>query len=476
MPKKAISKGHSEHTKNADIKLGLAGKCPRPIKIVMLGAGSSFTPRLVNDVLQIPGINKVHVALVDIDKKRLSVMKQLVEKLICRMGMEDICKVSAFANYYDALPGAHYLINCIEVSGLDCVRFDNDIPAKYGVDQCIGDTIGPGGLFKALRTAPIWLRILLDAEYLCPDALILNYTNPMNILCLAAGRFSQMSVVGLCHSVQGTSHLLAKRAGAPYEEMVWECAGINHLAWFTKLEHNGKDLYPILMKKAAADIAGKPSDPEDAGDIVRKDIMLHFGYFVTESSGHFSEYVPYYRKRKDLINKYCRFGYDGGSRFYATEWPKWRKTADEERIKMLKGNKPLGWERSWEYASWIIEAKEKNQPFRIHGNVMNNHMGGGPLIANLPLDGCVEVACMIDANGINPTVYGYLPPQVAALCDANMRFFDLAAEAVINQSMETAIHALMLDPLTSAVCSLAEIRKMAEELFKAEKKFLKDYK
>jgi len=442
----------------------------------MLGAGSSFTPRLVNDVLLIPGIDRIQIALVDVDLKRLSIMKRLIKKLVRQMGKEKVCTVTTTLNRTDALPGSTYIINCIEVSGLDCVRFDYEIPAKYGVDQCIGDTIGPGGLLKALRTIPIWLEILQVAEALCPDALILNYTNPMNMMCLAAGMASSMDVVGLCHSVQGTSHILARRTGVPYEEMVWECAGINHLAWFTKLEHKGQDLYPLLKKKARADLAGNPSDPDDAGDLVRKDIMLQFGYFVTESSGHFSEYVPYYRKRKDLIKKYCGPGYDGGSGFYAHEWPKWRMMADAERRQMLKGEKPIGWERSWEYASWIIEAIEKNQPFRIHGNVMNSHYSAGPLISNLPHNGCVEVACMVDGNGVTPTVFGNLPIHLAALCASNMPFFELGATAALLKSKEAAIHALMLDPLTSAVCSPAEIRQMAEELFKAEKRFLKGYK
>ncbi len=476
MAKKVISKGHSEHSKSSDLQIGLTGECKRPLKITMMGAGSGFTPRLVNDVLLIPGIKKVDFALVDIDKKRLTIMYKMVKTLIKNLGKEDACTVIATTNRLEAFPKSNYIINCIEVSGLECVRHDNDIPAKYGVDQCIGDTIGPGGLFKGLRTIPVWLEILKDAERLCPDALVLNYTNPMSMMCLAAGRTSRMQIVGLCHSVQGTSHILAKRAGVPIAEMEWECAGINHLAWFTKLEHKGKDLYPILKKKALEDIAGKPSDPEDPGDIVRKDIMLHFGAFVTESSGHFSEYVPYYRKRSDLIKKYCRFGYDGGSSFYANEWPVWRKNADIEREKMIKGEIPAGWDRSWEYASWIIEAAEKNTPFKIHGNVMNKKDEAGPLISNLPHDGCVEVACMIDANGINPTRFGKLPSQLAALCDANMRMFDLAATAAIEKSVEAAIYALMVDPLTAAVCSPAEIKQMTLELFKAEQKFLKGYK
>jgi len=475
MAKKTESKGHAEHMKTADSQIGLPGVINRPFKLTFFGAGSAFTPPLMNDIMQIPNSGAITIALVDIDEKRLKLNVGLVKTIAKNLGRKDV-KIISSTNRKEVMADSDYLINCIEVSGVDCVRFDNDIPLEYGIDQCIGDTIGPGGLFKGLRTIPVFLEILRDAEELCPNAIVLNYTNPMNMLCLAAGISSSMQVVGLCHSVQGTSHILARRAGVIYEEMEWECAGINHLAWFTKLAHKGKDLYPILKKKAEQDLAGKPSDPNDTADLVRKDIMLHLGYFVTESSGHFSEYVPYYRKRKDLVAKYCRPGYDGGSSFYADGWPQWRKAADEKRMKMVKGELPVGGPRTWEYASWIIEAREKNSPFRIHGNVMNRRNGAGPLISNLPADGCVEVACMIDRNGINPCSYGKLPPQVAALCDANMWFFELAAEAAVERSMEKAIYALMLDPLTSAVCSPAEIKEMTLRLFKAEKKFLKGFK
>ncbi len=445
------------------------------MKITIIGAGSNFTARLVNDILRIPGDTGGVIGLVDIDHARLLTMRRVIEKLLVHLG-KDNWKVVASADRRKLLKGTDYLINCIEVSGLSCVRFDNDIPARYGVDQCIGDTIGPGGLFKALRTIPVWLDILKDAGELCPGALVLNYTNPMNMLCLAAGRTSSMRVVGLCHSVQGTSRLLAQRAGVPYEQTTWECAGINHLAWFTRFEHDGHDLYPLLKKKAHADLAGKPPDPGDAGDLVRKDMMVHFGAFITESSGHLSEYLPYYRKRGDLRDRYCRPGYEGESGFYANNWPTWRERADERRRAMVEGRESLESLRSYEYASWIIEACENDAPFRIHGNVMNRDEYGGPLIGNLPADGCVEVACMVDRNGVNATRPGRLPPQMAALCASNMRMFDLGAEAAIHRSKELAIQALYLDPLTAAACSPAEIKKMTEELFAAEADYLPGYR
>ena len=470
---KKVSAGHSEHTKSADA-FTLSGEFQRPIKITMMGAGSGFTPTLMNDVLRIPGNHGGLIALVDIDQSRLKTMHKVIEKLIRKLGLKN-WKVIASPNRKSVLKGSDYIVNCIEVSGLDCVRFDNDIPAKYGVNQCIGDTIGPGGLFKALRTIPVWLEVLKDVEALCPQAIVLNYTNPMNMLCIAANRTTSLQVVGLCHSVQGTGHLLAKRAGVPYQEMEWECAGINHLAWFTKLKHQGKDLYPLLKEMARKDLADNLVDPKDL-DIVRKDMMIQFGAFITESSGHLSEYLPYYRKRESLIEKYARPGYDGETSFYANNWPAWRARGDQQRLDLLSGKQPMDWKRSWEYASWIIEAREKDSPYRIHGNVMNSRSGNDTLISNLPANGCVEVACFIDRNGINPSRYGALPPQMAALCASNMAMFELGATAAIERSKEAAIHALMLDPLTAAVCSPAEIRKMTLELFAAEKTFLPAYK
>lgn len=477
----AVDVGHAAHTQDADSPQGLAGAMPRPIKLTMLGAGSGFTPRLVSDVVQIDGNPPGEICLVDIDAKRLSSMVKYLDILLGKLG-KTAWKVVATTERRDVLKGSDYIVSCIEVSGPQCVKFDNDIPLEYGVDQCIGDTIGPGGLFKGLRTIPVFLDVLRDAVELCPEALVLNYTNPMNMMTLAAGRSSPMQVVGLCHSVQGTSHLLAKRAGVPYAELEWDCAGINHLAWFTKLRHNGNDLYPKLMKMARQDLAGKPADPDDAADLVRKDMMLHFGAFITESSGHLSEYLPYYRTHKEEMRKYIGSKYGGESGYYAKYWPAWRRNVDKSREEVISGRKSIdeqrkkGWGRSWEYASWIIEAHQKDVPYRIYGNVMNRRNGSGPLIGNLLHDGCVEVACMLDRNGINPVAFGNLPPQMAAICRSNMSMFDLAAQAAIAKSKELAAQALMLDPLTAACCTPAQIKEMTERLFKAEKRFLPGYK
>jgi alpha-galactosidase len=504
--KKEQKEGHAAHTKAADSQAGLKGRISRPLNISFMGAGSGFCPTLCRDVLLIPGADRGEFRLVDVDKQRLKMMHQVVSKLIADAGRSDGWKVRSSTDRREMLPGTDYAICCVEVSGMACVAWDNDIPLRYGVDQCIGDTLGPGGLFKGLRTVPVFLDILRDMRELCPQAIMLNYTNPMSMLVLAAGRaVPEIPVVGLCHSVQGTSHLLAGYAGVPYDEMDWECAGVNHLAWFTKLRHKGKDLYEtVLMKKFAAEVAEGLKEAEQGlarhdsapmshgektdvkykqGDLVRKDMCLHFGAFITESSGHLSEYLPYYRKSEEG-RKLLRLAYDGGSRFYATNWPNWRKGADSHRAKLVSGEATIEIKRSWEYASWIIEAREKDSPIRIHGNVMNNSERpgvrgsgeGGKLITNLAGDGAVEVACMIDRNGINPTRYGALPPQMAHICHSQQAYFDLAATACIERSKQAAIHALMLDPLTQAVLCPREIKAMTLELFKAEAKFLPGYK
>lgn len=458
-----IIKGHESHMKKAE-NLGIMDNVSRHIKVVFLGSGSAFFKSLFCDVISIPGATKGEMALVDIDLERLELSRQLGEKILEKAGMTG-WKITAFADRTEALVGADYIINCIEVSGTECVRFDNDIPLEYGVDQCIGDTIGPGGLFKALRTVPVFLAVLKDVERICPDAWVLNYTNPMSIMCLAANRASSARVVGLCHSVQGSSHNIADYAGVPYQEMKWRCGGINHLAWFTELTHEGKDLYPLLKKKAT-------EDPETlAKDPVRLDAMLYFDHFVTESSGHFSEYLPYYRKRQDLIDKHCGDGFLGQSGFYAGEWPKWRIENDERRRKLISGEDEIELDRSWEYASYIIQAMETNNPFKIYGTVMNTG-----LITNLPQNNVVEVACTVDAEGIVPNYFGALPPHLAALCSANLYMFDLAADACIHKSKDLAMKALMLDPLTAAVCSLSEIKEMFERIFEAEKEFLPGFK
>jgi alpha-galactosidase len=369
-------------------------------------------------------------------------------------------QVIASTDRREVLADSDFVINQIEVSGLETVRLDYEIPLKYGVKQCIGDTLGPGGLFKTLRTLPPWMEIVRDIEELAPKATILNYTNPMSAVVLATTRITDLPVVGLCHSVQGSSRQLAEYLDVPYEELEWECAGINHMAWFTRLEHKGRDMYPVLKEKA--------KDPQLlARDPVRLDAMLYLGAFVTESSGHFSEYIPYYRKRQELIDQHCGQGYNGETGFYATQWPTWRANNDRAIQELISGERELTLERSYEYAALIIEAMVKDQPAVIYGNVKNTG-----LIENLPQDGIVEVACMINRNGINPCYFGRLPEQLAALNRSNMAFFELAVEAVLQRDREMAMHALMVDPLTAAVCSLGEIKAMFDELYQAQRDYI----
>ena len=290
-------------------------------KVTFIGAGSAvFARQLITDILAIEGLDQGVFALVDIDGPRLDLARRIAERLVELKGKR--WKVEASTDRMDVLSGTDYVINSIEVAGLKNVRFDYDIPMRYGVDQCIGDTIGPGGIFKALRTGPAWLEIVADVQRVAPKAVILNYTNPMSILTLAALRTIDLQVVGLCHSVQGTSRQIAGYLDVPYAEMKWQCAGVNHNAWFTTLERDGEDLYPRLRERAR--------DPEIyEQDPVRFEVMLHLGAFVTESSGHFSEYVPYFRKRPDLVKQYARAGYLGESGFYANNWPRWRRENDE---------------------------------------------------------------------------------------------------------------------------------------------------
>ena len=339
-----------------------------------------------------------------------------------------------------------------------------EIPLKYGVKQCIGDTLGPGGLFKTLRTLPAWLEIVKDIEELSPNATILNYTNPMSAVTLATNKVTNIPVVGLCHSIQNTSHDLADYLDIPYEELKWRSGGINHMSWFIELKHKGENMYPVLREKM--------KDPDLlAKDPVKFDTMQYLGAFVSESSGHFSEYVPYYRKRQDLIDKHCSTGYNGGTGFYANNWPIWRKENDEEIRRKLSGEEKIEMVSSNEYAAVIIEGMVKNEPKVIYGNVMNHG-----LIENLNTDGVVEVACMVDQNGVHPCRFGKLPEHLAALCRSNMAFFELAVEAVLNKDKETAMHALMVVPLTSAVCSLGEIKEMFEELYNGEREYIGELK
>jgi alpha-galactosidase len=428
------------------------------VKVTLIGAGSAvFARQIVTDVLAIDGLDGGTFALVDIDADRLELAHDISEKLVGATGKDWTVESSTERN--DVLAGTDFLVNSIEVAGLENVRHDYEIPLRYGVDQCIGDTIGPGGIFKALRTGPAWLEILRDAERECPGAMVMNYTNPMSLLTLAAIRATSMDVVGLCHSIQGTSEQLAGYLEVPPEELCWRAAGINHNSWFVELARDGEDLYPELRERARTSSVYE-HDP------VRFETMLHLGAFPSESSGHFSEYLPYFRKRPDLIKRYTRDGYLGESGYYANNWPTWRAENDEEIRKMLSGEEELPLERSPEYAADVIEAVTFGREMVIYGNVRNTG-----LIDNLS-DGCVEVACLVDRNGVQPCHFGPLPEQLAALNRAHMAVHDLVVQALLDRDRQHALHALMLDPLTAAVCSLEEISQMFSEMWEAQRPFL----
>jgi alpha-galactosidase len=431
-------------------------------KVSIIGAGSMvFATELISDILLTPALESGVFALVDIDAERLELSQRMAEYLIERSGRD--WRVEASLDRKRVLAGSDYVINTIEVAGLANVRHDYDIPLKYGVDQCIGDTIGPGGLFKALRTLPDWIDILRDVEQLAPRAMVMNYTNPMSLTVLAGVRASRLPIVGLCHSIQHTSQQLAEYLELPYEEIDWRAAGINHQAWFVKLERNGEDLYPVLRQRALL-----PEIYEQ--DPVRFEMMLHLGYFQTEGSGHASEYTAYFRKRPDLVKKYDRDGYRGESGFYANNWPMWRAEGDQEIRRILAGEEEFELERGPEFASYIMEAIATNTPAVIYGNVLNTG-----LIDNLPQDGVVEVACLVDRKGVQATYFGALPTHLALLNQQHMAFHDLVVTAVLEQEREAAVHALMVDPLTAAVCSLEEIRQMFDEMARVEAPFLPEF-
>ena len=343
---------------------------------------------------------------------------------------------------------------------------------KFGVEQCVGDTLGPGGVFRSLRTIPVLLDICNDLDEVAPGALLLNYVNPMAANCWAVSRGTGRPFVGLCHSVQGTSEMLAKWAGVPYNEVGFLCAGINHQSWFLEFRRGKDDLYPKLWQAI--------ENPEIYGtEPVRIEIMKYFGYFVTESSGHASEYLPYFRKSAKMVNEelvptfknpnddWFDFSRTGG---YLRHCQKRAKVMMQEFQELTDGTTSLSSNRSHEYGVQIIEAMETNLPARVNGNVPN-----WGLIDNLP-EGCtVEVPCLVDGNGVQPTAIGDLPTQLAAINRTNVNVQELIVDAALNGDLDAVYHAVMLDPLTGAVCTLPQIRQMVSELLTAQKQWLPQF-
>jgi len=435
------------------------------LKFVLIGAGSHvFARRLITDILSYPELRDSTISLVDIDKKALDLTVALTKKIIRQYRFKT--KLEATTDRRVALDGADYVIVSIRVGGLDAARLDLEIPAKYGVYQGIGDTVGPGGVFYALRHIPALLEICHDIEELCPDALLINYTNPMTMLCWAINDYSRVKSIGLCHSVQGTAAQLAKYLGAPLNEISYWVAGINHMAWFLELKWNGRDAYPLLREKFKDPSIYSSADWTEA-DIVRVEIFKAFGYFNTESSQHMSEYVPYFRKRLELLKKYRLIGPSERMKILERR----HREREEEILRLIKSDDRIPLQRSREYCSAIIHSIETDTPIRINGNVKNNG-----LITNLPQGCCVEVPCLIDKNGIHPYYVGDLPPQCAALNRTNINVQELAVLAAVERDKTLAFQAILLDPLTSAVLTIDETRRMVDEMFRAEAKYLGDFK
>jgi alpha-galactosidase len=439
-------------------------------KIALIGAGSVvFTRNLINDVLQFPALRDSTITLMDIDAKRLALARDLVQAMIDKRGLP--ARVEATDDRAEAVSGARYVIVTIQVGGLEAYAHDIEIPARYGLGQCVGDTLGPGGIFRGLRTIPVLLDLCRQMDELCPpDALLINYSNPMAINCWAVSSTGRPHV-GLCHSVQGTSRMLAQWVGAPYEEVTYRVAGINHQAWFLEFRHLGVDAYPRLRARIGdADVIGQ--------EPVRVELMRQFGYFVTESSGHASEYAPYFRKSSAMIDELARrftsehdswfdWGHTGG---YLKECRRRLPTYLDEVRAQASGQKPLPGGNSEEYGAGIINAIETNVPFKFNGNVPNAN-----LVTNLPQGACVEVPCLADGVGVQPTVVGALPPQLAALNRSNVNVQELAVDGALKGNREAIVHAVMLDPMTAAVSTLDEIRRMTGDLFEAEAAWLPQF-
>ncbi|MFC4455447.1 alpha-galactosidase [Deinococcus sonorensis] len=448
------------------------------MKIAIIGAGGQVFPlRLVADMLSFPALQASTIHLMDIDAARLAVTEGNVRTLVQHYGFP--AQVKAGTDQREALRGADAVIVTFQVGGLDAYELDVTIPRRYGLDQTVGDTLGPGGVMRFLRSAEAYRRIAQDMHELCPEALLINYANPMAMSCWYLSRLG-VKTVGLCHSVQGTTWMLAQVLGIPHRELRFRSAGINHQAWLLELHHNGQDVYPRLRELMReqhlerrpdpeivedrgnhSDRAYRPSVYEGGQERVRTSIMDYFGYFHTESSHHASEYLPYFRKDAETTREVLPYRWD----YYEI----CRRNAGDDQhgmmARLLTELRP-----SVEYGAVILNAMQTNQPAVIYGNVPNRG-----LIRNLP-DGCsVEVACLVDGNGVQPTPLGSLPPQLAALNRSNVAVQELAVEAALTGDVQHVYHAMALDPLTGALLTLDQIRAMTDELLQAEAHWLPQF-
>lgn len=438
-------------------------------KIAFIGAGSfGFTRTLVKDILTFDRMADAELALMDIDPERLEYSRLACERIV-REGNYP-AKVTATLDRREALEGADAVLVTILAGSVQVWRHDIEIPKQFGVDTNVGDTRGPSGIFRALRTIPVMVSICKDMEELCPKAVMLNYTNPMAMNCRAMQRSTSVAVSGLCHSVQGTAHMLAHWIGAKPEEIDYVCAGINHLSWFIKFLWKGEDAYPLIRK------AMKRKEVYEH-EKVRNEMFLALGYYVTESSGHNSEYNAWFRKRPDLIQKYCldtseHTGWNPGEyayilKHYLAAEKGWKKGIQD----WLNDPRPLNLERGHEYAASIINAWLGGETFLFNGNVPNTG-----LVTNLPPDCCVEIPVFATRGMLNPVYVGALPPQCAALTALQVAVEEMAVEAALTGNPEMVYHAICHDPLTAAVLSLAEIREMVKAMLKKNEKHLPQFK
>jgi alpha-galactosidase len=435
-------------------------------KLTFIGAGSfGFTRNLVRDVLTFDGLADSTICLMDINLERLEYSRRAVERIIHEGGYP--ATVETTLDRVEALQGADYVLVTILVGATDVWRHDIEVPKKYGVDINVGDTRGVSGIFRALRTIPEMVSIAKDMQRYCPGATMLNYTNPMAMLCRAIMRETDVPVTGLCHSVQGTSEMLAEWIGAPYDEIKFTCAGINHMAWYLTFQWNGEDAYPLIRKA----ILERPEIYNE--EQVRNEMFLAFDHYVTESSGHNSEYNWWFRKRPDLIEKYCTHGtgWNPGEYAYILKHYQQREGDWQDEINAWLDNPaPLKLQRGHEYAASIINALNGGEPFLFNGNVANKGY-----ITNLPPDACVEIPVWASSHGLQPLRVGALPPQCAVLTNLSSQIEEMAVEAALTGNRRLVYQAIANDPLTAAVLSLAEIQQMVDELFECNRDYLPQF-
>ncbi|GIO56032.1 alpha-glucosidase/alpha-galactosidase [Paenibacillus cineris] len=430
-------------------------------KITFIGAGSTvFVKNVLGDVMSTPALQGFELALFDIDMERLNDSERLLNSIKETLG--STCQIKAYTDRKEALRGAKYVINAIQVGGYDpCTITDFEVPKKYGLRQTIADSLGIGGIFRNLRTIPVMLDFAKDIQEVCPDAWFLNYTNPMAVLTNVMNTVGGVKTVGLCHSVQHCVSDLFRTLEMDPTGVESKIAGINHMAWLLEVKKDGVDLYPEIKRRAAE------KQKEKHHDMVRFELMLRFGYYVTESSEHNAEYHPYFIKRNypELIERY-NIPLDEYLRRCVNQINGWKEMREK-----LFASESIGHSRSKEYASYIMEAMETNQPFKIGGNVMNTD-----LITNLPKEACVEVPCLVDASGVTPTYVGDLPPQLAALNRTNINTQLLTVEAAVTGKKEHIYHAAMLDPHTSAELSIDDIVALCDDLIEAHGSWLPEFK